>query len=104
MRELSALDEGALVVRASRGEKNAYGQLVTRYRWAAFAVALSVAGRREDAEDAAQESFIVALNRLNECQEAEKFGSWLLAIARNHARDLVWKEMFRGGGSICLSA
>ena len=46
MRELSALDEGALVVRASRGEKDAYGQLVTRYRWAAFAVALSVAGRR----------------------------------------------------------
>ena len=77
---------GALVARASRGEENAYGELVTRYRRATFAMALSVTGRREDGEDVAQESFIVALERLDECREPEKFGGWPLAICASTRR------------------
>ena len=103
MGERSGLDDGALVARACRGEEEAYGELVTRYRRATFAMALSVTGRREDAEDAAQESFIVALERLDECREPEKFGGWLLAIARNRARNLVRREMLREGEHLTFS-
>ena len=97
MGELSALDDGALVARVARGEEDAWGELVARYRRAAFALALSVTGRREDAEDAAQEAFIVAIERLEECREPERFGGWLLAIVRNRARNLVRREMLRRG-------
>ncbi len=100
MGELSGLDDGALVARATRGEEDAYGELVRRYRRAAFAMALSVTGRPEDAEDVAQESFIVALERLEECREPESFGGWLLAITRNRARNLLRREMLREGGEL----
>jgi RNA polymerase sigma-70 factor (ECF subfamily) len=93
--DLSSLDDGTLALRARRGEEQAYSELVVRYRRAAFALALSVTGRREDAEDAAQESFIVALERLEECRDPAKFGGWLLAIVRNRARNLVRREMLR---------
>ena len=58
--------DGELVHRARRGDEIALSQLVERYQRAAYAVALSVTGRHEDAEDAAQESFLMALKRLDE--------------------------------------
>jgi RNA polymerase sigma-70 factor (ECF subfamily) len=61
------------VALAAQGNSSAYGELVRRYARAAFVMALSVTGRREDAEDAAQESFIVALERLDEFRDPAHF-------------------------------
>jgi RNA polymerase sigma-70 factor (ECF subfamily) len=72
-----------LVRRARKGDEIAFGWLVERYQRPAYAVALSVTGRHEDAEDAAQESFLVALDRLDECRSPERFGGWLMTIVRN---------------------
>ena len=51
--------------------------------------------RHEDAEDAAQESFLVALQRLEECRNPERFAGWLLTIVRNRSRNLVRRESLR---------
>lgn len=104
MGEHSDLDDEALVGRARLGDDVAFGQLVVRYRRAAFALALSVTGRREDAEDAAQESFIVALQRIDECRKPDRFGSWLLAIVRNRSKNLLRRESLREGETIPFSA
>ena len=69
--------------------------LVQRYQRPAYAVALSVTGRHEDAEDAAQESFLVALDRLDECRSPERFGGWLMTIVRNRSKNLVRRESLR---------
>jgi RNA polymerase sigma-70 factor (ECF subfamily) len=58
-------------------------------------VALSVTGRHEDAEDAAQEAFLVALDRLEECRSPERFGGWLMTIVRNRSKNLVRREALR---------
>lgn len=95
---MSVLDEEsdeALVQRALGGESRAFGALVTRYQRAAYSVAWSVIGRREDAEDAAQESFIVALERLEECRNPDRFGGWLMTIVRNRSRNLIRRESLR---------
>ena len=95
---MSALDElqdRELVERARSGEERAYGLLVERYMRAAYLVALSVTRRHEDAEDAAQESFLVALERLEECRNPDKFGGWLMTIVRNRSRNLVRRESLR---------
>jgi RNA polymerase sigma-70 factor (ECF subfamily) len=68
---------------------------VLRYQRAAYAVAYSVTGRHEDAEDAAQESFLVALERLDECRSPERFAGWLMTIVRNRSRNLVRREVLR---------
>jgi RNA polymerase sigma-70 factor (ECF subfamily) len=84
-----------LVRRARKGEDVAFGLLVKRYQRPAYAVALSVTGRHEDAEDAAQESFLVALDRLDECRSPERFGGWLMTIVRNRSKNLVRRESLR---------
>jgi RNA polymerase sigma-70 factor (ECF subfamily) len=87
--------DGELVGLARRGSAAAFGQLVERYQRPAYAVALSVTGRHEDAEDAAQEAFLVALDRLEECRSPERFGGWLMTIVRNRSKNLVRREALR---------
>ncbi len=87
--------DGELVRRARQGEELAFGLLVERYQRSAYAVALSVTGRHEDAEDAAQESFLVALDRLDECRSPERFGGWLMMIVRNRSKNLIRRESLR---------
>ena len=95
MNAVDTLSDGELVERARGGEELAYGALVARYMRAAYVVALSVTRRHEDAEDAAQESFLVALERLDECRNPEKFGGWLMTIVRNRSKNLIRRESLR---------
>jgi RNA polymerase sigma-70 factor (ECF subfamily) len=78
--------------------------LVERYQRAAYAVAYSVTGRHEDAEDAAQESFLVALERLEECRSPERFAGWLMTIVRNRSRNLVRREVLRETDQVPIGA
>lgn len=99
-----APNDGELVVRARQGDARAFGLLVERYQRAAYAVAYSVTGRHEDAEDAAQESFLVALQRIEECRSPERFAGWLMTIVRNRSRNLVRRESLRETDPVPLSA
>jgi len=96
--------DGELVRRARRGDERAFGLLVRRYQRAAYAVAYSVTGRHEDAEDAAQESFLVALERLEECRSPERFAGWLMTIVRNRSRNLVRREVLRETDEVPIGA
>lgn len=87
--------DGELVQRARKGDEIAFGLLVQRYQRAAYSVALSVTGRHEDAEDAAQESFLVALGRLEECRSPDRFAGWLMTIVRNRSKNLIRRESLR---------
>lgn len=97
-------DDGELVESARRGDERAFGLLVQKYGRAAYAVAYSVTGRHEEAEDAAQESFLVALQRLEECRSPERFAGWLMTIVRNRSRNLVRRESLRETDPVPLSA
>lgn len=96
--------DGELVRRAREGQEQAFGFLVQRYQRAAYAVALSVTGRHEDAEDAAQESFLVALERLDECRSPDRFAGWLMTIVRNRSRNLIRRESLRATDQVPVSA
>jgi len=63
-----------------------------------------VTGRHEDAQDAAQESFLVALERLEECRSPERFAGWLMTIVRNRSRNLVRREVLRETDPVPLAA
>ena len=98
------MDDATLVELALMGDGEAFGQLVTRYSRAAYLVALSVIGRPQDAEDAAQEAFLVALERLDDCRSPGKFGGWLMTIVRNRSNNLVRREALRATDPIPFSA
>ena len=81
-------DEENLVLAASKGDLEAFNQLVLNYQDLAYDHALSILGDPASAEDAAQEGFIKAFHALNTFRGGN-FRSWLLRIVTNCAYDLV---------------
>jgi RNA polymerase sigma-70 factor, ECF subfamily len=79
--------DAVLVGRARQGDAGAFDALVRRHLRAAYAVALARLGEAADAEDVCQDSFVIALQRLEECRQPDRFSAWLLRIVRNRAHD-----------------
>ncbi len=78
-------DTADLVRRARQGDAPALEALARRHLRAAHAVALSVVRQVDLAEDVAQDAFVVAMERLEDCREPARFAGWLLAIVRTRA-------------------
>lgn len=70
------------------GKSDRFAALVERYFGAVRAVAYGRLGNTADAEDAVQETFVRAYQRLGTLRDRKKFPSWLITIARNCAEDL----------------
>jgi RNA polymerase sigma-70 factor (ECF subfamily) len=87
--------DGALVARVRQGDAAAFDALVRRHYRVAYAVALAILGRRADAEDACQDAWIRALERLESCRKPERFVYWFLQIVRNRARNLLAAQRVR---------
>jgi RNA polymerase sigma-70 factor (ECF subfamily) len=98
------LSVGDLVRRARRGEPQAFDLLARRHLRAAFAVALAVLGRPSDAEDVAQEAFVVAIERLEQCREPDRFSGWLLEIVRTRALNALGRRKRRDGPELADDA
>ena len=82
---ISSDSDGALVAAAKHGDTQAFDELVLRHRRRVLAVAQRITNNREDAEDAAQESFHKAFLHLDSFQEKSRFSTWLTRIAINEA-------------------
>jgi RNA polymerase sigma-70 factor (ECF subfamily) len=81
-------EDAALVARVLDGDRGAFEVLVRRYTRPAFAVAVGIVKESADAEDVVQDAFIRALERLEDCRNPAKFGSWFLQIVRNRAHSV----------------
>jgi len=68
-----------------RGDRFAFGQLVSRHERRVYGICLRMLGNREDAQDAAQEAFLAALRRASTFRQAAAFSTWLYRIAVNAA-------------------
>jgi RNA polymerase sigma-70 factor (ECF subfamily) len=78
---IARVTDGDLVARARNGDHAAFGELVDRHRSAVYRAALAALGSHADAEDAAQEAFVLAWRRLGGFRGAASFKTWLLTIA-----------------------
>ncbi|MGA2059923.1 MAG: sigma-70 family RNA polymerase sigma factor [Thermoguttaceae bacterium] len=74
-----------LVKAAQAGGTAAFAELIRRYERAAIVTAYSVLGDFHWAQDAAQEAFVIAYQKLGGLRDAASFGPWLLRIARHRA-------------------
>jgi RNA polymerase sigma-70 factor (ECF subfamily) len=66
----------------------------------AWRAAYVVAGRRDIADDAAQDAFIKAARSLSSFDRDKPFAPWIAKIAVNRARDLLRAERRRGFASL----
>ena len=84
--------ESSLVMRAQAGDRSAYSELVRRHHRSTINVVYRMCGDSQLAEDAAQEAFIKAWQRLNSYEQRSTFRSWLFRIAVNTAIDMLRRE------------
>jgi RNA polymerase sigma-70 factor (ECF subfamily) len=78
-----------LVEAAQNGNLESFGVLYERYHSAMVALAYSVLGNRDLADDAAQETFAIACQKLGTLRRRDKFAVWLVSICRNASRDIL---------------
>ncbi|WP_419949824.1 RNA polymerase sigma factor [Candidatus Palauibacter sp.] len=87
----SEVTDRTLVLRAQRGERAAFGELVTRYMQRAYYTALGLVGNHDDALDLSQEAFARAFRARATIDAERPFFPWLYQIIRrlcfNHTRD-----------------
>jgi RNA polymerase sigma-70 factor (ECF subfamily) len=84
--------EISLVKASAEGNVESFAELAARYYTPMVAVAHSITGDRDLAEDAAQQCFARAAVKLPQLKDYTKFAAWLTAICRNEANDIARKE------------
>ncbi len=75
----NAVQSAELVARAQAGSKQAFGELVRRYRPRILALALHLCGSESEAEDIAQEVFFKAYRKLDAFEGRSEFFTWTRA-------------------------
>ena len=82
-----APDDAALVQASQRGDREAFGILVSRHASSIISLTTRMLGPSADAEDVAQETFVAAFKALSRFQSESKFSTWLYRIAVNKCTD-----------------
>jgi len=88
----AATSDADLVVQSIAGNREAFGQIVSRYQSLICSLAYSATGSLGQSEDLAQETFITAWKHLGHLREYHKLRSWLCGIARNRINNALRRE------------
>ena len=83
-----------LVEASARGDIVAFEELVRRYDSKLLRIAQQVTHNTEDAQDAVQETFLKAYQKLNQFQRNSKFSTWLIRIALNESLMKIRKRRY----------
>ncbi|HEX7177651.1 MAG TPA: sigma-70 family RNA polymerase sigma factor [Pyrinomonadaceae bacterium] len=89
----------ALVARARTGDRAAFEQLMVCTQHKVAATAWRLLGNREDARDAAQETFLRAYKYLKSFKTGQDFHGWLYRITVNVCRDMMRARSASPAGS-----
>src|SRR3982750_3542821 len=74
--------DAELVIAARGGNVAALGVLLERHRPRLLATAIGLLGFRPDAEDAVQETFLIAMQHIGAVREPSAAGAWLQVVLR----------------------
>jgi RNA polymerase sigma-70 factor, ECF subfamily len=80
---------------ASNGDSQAFSHLLETYERPVFNLCYRMLGNSQDAEDAAQETFLRAYQGLKHFDMNRSFSTWLLSIAAHHCIDQLRKRRFQ---------
>jgi RNA polymerase sigma factor (sigma-70 family) len=84
--------DSELVQQSLSGDREAFGQIVSRYQLLICSLAYSATGCLGQSEDLAQETFITAWKRLGHLRQQHSLRAWLCGIARNRINNALRRE------------
>ena len=79
------MNDDQLIEQTLEGNRDAFGELVTKYQVRLYNTMIQVVGSTEDAYDVTQDAFMQAYLRLDTFRRSSKFYTWLYRIAFNVA-------------------
>jgi len=85
-------NDAELVQGTLAGNRDAFGQIVSRYQSLICSLAYSATGSLGQSEDLAQETFMTAWKHLGHLRERDKLRAWLCGIARNRINNFLRRE------------
>lgn len=74
------------------GDANAFAKLVDRYKDLVYTLTLRMMKHKEEAEEAAQDTFIKVYKSLNKFKGDSKFSTWIYRVAYNTCLDRLKKN------------
>src|ERR1700712_5120851 len=86
--------DSELVTGSLRGNRDAFRQIVERYKTLICSVAYCATGNLSQSEDLAQETFVTAWGKLSLLREPSKLRGWLCGITR-HRTQKYWDRAGR---------
>jgi RNA polymerase sigma-70 factor (ECF subfamily) len=84
--------DNALVVRAQRGDQEAFAQLIGPRGDTLLRTARAILGNESDAYEAAQDALVAAWAQLPRLRDADRFDAWLNRTLVNKCRDALRKR------------
>ncbi|MCG3133077.1 MAG: ECF RNA polymerase sigma factor SigW [Planctomycetes bacterium] len=93
-------EDAELVLLARGGDRSAFGRLAEKYAGVVRALVTARLGRSPEAEDAAQDVFLAAFERLPSLADPERFAGWLSTIATHRALEELRRRKRRAGGPL----
>lgn len=94
-----AITDNELIESVLAGRQGDYAELVRRHHARVLGLCASMVGAGA-ADDAAQEVFLKAYDRLKDFRRDSAFSTWLYRVASNHCLDLLRKEARRRSESL----
>lgn len=84
--------ESELIKKCQQGDVEAFEKLILSYQKKVYTIAYRYMGRREEAEDLAQEAFIKVYRSLKTFRGDSSFSTWLYHVVTNVCRDALRKN------------
>lgn len=81
--------ESGWVIQAQSGDPQAFTSLVETYQRPVYNLCYRMLGNAEDAEDAAQETFLRAYKSIRNYDNQRAFSTWVLSIAAHYCIDQI---------------
>jgi RNA polymerase sigma-70 factor (ECF subfamily) len=79
--------EPSVIAAARQGDRQAFAQIVAEFQTPIYNLAFRMLGNRNDAEDAAQETFLRAYSQIKTFDPSQNLATWLLSIAAHYCID-----------------
>jgi len=80
---MNLTDEGSVIERCKKGDREAFASIVQKYMKPAYYVALGYVSRPEDALDLSQDAFVNAFRHIKRFDSSRKFFPWFYSILKN---------------------
>jgi RNA polymerase sigma-70 factor (ECF subfamily) len=87
-------NESQWLVQAQKGDTQAFTRLVDIYQKPVYHLCYRMLGNPNDAEDAAQETFLRAYKSIRRYDVKRSFATWILSIASHYCIDQLRKRRF----------